>query len=232
VLPTLAIGSADEPLPPAHRAVIRLALAAGLDRNTCPAVVCCGGRLELHGSPLGRTWVKLGASAAAGDREVRLAEPVRGWRVGDRVIVTATGSRERINTRVSLRAAAERSGKSARGPQTEERIVTAIDGYRLRLDRPLDFGHQGEGDYRGEVADLSRNVVVESADPAGPRGHTMVHRRSFAAIHFAEFRHLGKEGLLGKYPIHFHLCGDAARSPDCWPSLATARLASAGKPAP
>ena len=32
--------------------------------------------------------------------------------------------------------------------------------------------------YRGEVALLSRNVVVESADPDGVRGHTMYHRNS------------------------------------------------------
>src|SRR5262249_193201 len=51
----------------------------------------------------------------------------------------------------------------------------------------------------------------ESADPAGVRGHTMYHRHSAGSISYAEFRHLGKEGLLGKYPIHFHLCGDTMR---------------------
>ena len=55
------------------------------------------------------------------------------------------------------------------------------------------------------VANLSRNVVVESANPTGVRGHTMYHRDSSGGISYAEFRHLGKEGLLGKYAIHFHL---------------------------
>src|SRR5262249_22258318 len=73
------------------------------------------------------------------------------------------------------------------------------------------FDHVAEGDYRADVANLSRNVVIESADPEGVRGHTMVHRDSTGSISYAEFRHLGKEGGLGRYSIHFHLVGDTMR---------------------
>jgi hypothetical protein len=75
----------------------------------------------------------------------------------------------------------------------------------------LRFGHLGEGDFRGEVANLSRNVIVESAQPDGQRGHTMYHRGSAGSISYAEFRHLGKEGVLGRYNLHYHLCGDTMR---------------------
>jgi uncharacterized protein (TIGR03067 family) len=213
-LPALEVGTADRPIPPEHTAIIRLVAVEGQDPTTCPAIVCCGGRMDFHGAPLSRTWVKLGATvnagrggkapaaATPGDVEVRLAEPVTGWRVGDRVLVTTTSSRSRVNQRISLR----------HGPgYTEERTIRAIQGDRLTLDRPLDYHHQGEGDYRGEVANLSRNVVVESADPAKGRGHTMYHRGSAGSIGYAEFRHLGKEGVLGKYPIHFHLAGETMR---------------------
>ncbi len=61
------------------------------------------------------------------------------------------------------------------------------------------------------MANLSRNVLVESADPKGVRGHTMYHRYSAGAISYAEFRHLGKEGVLGRYSLHYHLCGDTMR---------------------
>jgi hypothetical protein len=61
------------------------------------------------------------------------------------------------------------------------------------------------------VANLSRNVVIESADPDGVRGHTVYHRHSAGGISYAEFRHLGKEGRLGRYPIHFHLVRDSMR---------------------
>src|SRR5207302_7614399 len=58
---------------------------------------------------------------------------------------------------------------------------------------------------------LSRNVVVESADPEKARGHTMYHRDSAGAISYAEFRHLGKPGVLGRYSLHYHLAGDSMR---------------------
>jgi uncharacterized protein (TIGR03067 family) len=201
----LVVGTAEAPIPAGHTATIRLTPVEGLDRESCPALVCCGGRMELHGAPLSRTWVKLGATAKAGEGGVRLAEAASGWRVGDRVIVTTTASRERINSRVTLRP-----GGGGEPSVTEERTITGIDGDRLTLDAPLRHTHRGTGDFRGEVANLSRNVVVESADPK-VRGHTMYHKYSAGSVGYAEFRHLGKEGVLGKYPIHFHLCGDTMR---------------------
>ena len=68
----------------------------------------------------------------------------------------------------------------------------AVDGRRLTIDRPLVFGHYFSENQQGEVANLSRNVVIESADPGGVRGHTMYHRHSTGSIAYAEFRHLGK----------------------------------------
>ncbi|MGC4003834.1 MAG: hypothetical protein QM811_12195 [Pirellulales bacterium] len=86
-------------------------------------------------------------------------------------------------------------------------------GNSLKLDAPLKFFHyadESEG-FQGEVVNLTRNVVVESADPAGVRGHTMFHKNSAGSISYAEFRHLGKQDVLGRYSIHFHLCGDTMR---------------------
>jgi hypothetical protein len=100
--PTLEAGTAARPIPAGHSAVIRLGAIEGLDPQTCPAIVCCGGRMDLHGAPMGRTWVKLGQTARAGDAVVSLAEPAQGWRVGDRVIVTATQRLRR--ERATLRA--------------------------------------------------------------------------------------------------------------------------------
>ena len=190
---TLQVGTPAEPMPAQFKAVIRLHAVEGLDPQSCPAIVCCGGRMDFHGAPLGRTWVKLGATAAKGATEATLSEPVTGWRLGDRIIFTATTADQDTDG------------------LTEERIITAIDGQSIRFAEPLAREHAGEGEFRGEVANLSRNVVVESADPAAGRGHTMYHRGSAGAISYAEFRHLGKRDTLGRYSLHFHLCGNTMR---------------------
>lgn len=199
---TLQVGTPDEPVAAGKRALIRLVAVEGLDPESCPAVVCCGARMEFHGAPMNRTWVKLGATARKGDLEVELAEGVSGWSVGDRVIVTAT----RLGRDI---------GQSSDKLETEERTIAGLAGddlaVTLRLDRPLDREHLGEGEFRGEVANLSRNVVVESADPQGERGHTMYHRGSSGSISYAEFRDLGKKDVLGRYSLHFHLAGDTMR---------------------
>jgi hypothetical protein len=201
--PTLEVGTAGRPIDARHTAVIRLVYFNGMDKESCPAIVCCGGRMDFCGALMSRTWVKLGVTAKAGEKEITLAETVTGWRAGDRVILTAT-------TRQNKRKGTFRPS-TRDNTQTEERTIQAIEGTRLTLDTALAYEHLADGAYRGEVANLSRNVVVESADPVGPRGHTMYHRNSYGSISYAEFRHLGKEGVLGKYSLHYHLAGDTMR---------------------
>ncbi|MBI2807350.1 MAG: G8 domain-containing protein [Planctomycetes bacterium] len=191
--PVFQVGTPTNPIDAKHTALIRLHYIEGTDKNSWPAIVCCGGRMDLHGTPMNRTWVRLGANAAKGDATVTLDQPVAGWKAGDRIIVTVTNR------------------NYGKGGTTETRLIKQIDKTRIILDEPLAYAHLGEGDFRAEVANLSRNVTVESADPKGIRGHTMYHRGSAGSISYAEFRHLGKAGVLGRYSLHFHLCGDTMR---------------------
>lgn len=194
-VPTLELGTMDTPIAKGKSALIRLHYIEGMNKDSCPAIVCCGGRWDAHGQPMSRTWVKLGSPAKVGDTAVTLSEAVTGWNVGDKIVLTGT----------------QTHGPAKTESVSEERTITAIDGAKLTFDGPLKHAHAGEGEYRGEVANLTRNVVVESADPAGVRGHTMYHRDSAGSLSFAEFRHLGKKGVLGRYALHFHLCGDTMR---------------------
>src|SRR5262249_3977912 len=88
--PALLVGTPAEPVPAKHTALIRLHHVEGMDRESCPAIVCCGGRMEFHGSPIARTWVKLKRQAAADTSTVFVAERVEDWQKGGRVIVTST----------------------------------------------------------------------------------------------------------------------------------------------
>jgi hypothetical protein len=199
--PALLVGTAEEPIPAGRSSLIRLVPFARMDPRSCPAIVCCGGRMEFHGVPLSRTWVKLAVTANRGESAITLAETVQGWHAGDRVIVTDT---QGIPSHL-------RKPPHGLGFIAEERTIRAIDDTQLILDTPLDKEHLAADGQHVEVANLSRNVIVESGEPRKARGHTMYHRNSEGSISYAEFRHLGKEGVLGRYPLHFHLAGDTMR---------------------
>lgn len=210
----LLVGTADQPIHNANQCLIRLHAIEGSDANSWPAIVCCGGRMEIHGAPLARTWVKLTRTADEGATKIFLRESVTDWNPGDRLVITGT-SRQEPSAGVSTEHVTD-------DPASEVRYIagwkdngtgasmTAGAKTTLQLDQPLTRTHRG-GDYSAEVANLSRNVIIESADPAQSRGHTMYHHGSRGSISYAEFRHLGKEGVLGRYPIHFHLAGTSMR---------------------
>ena len=214
--PALLVGTQDRPIDAKHTAVIRLHYVQGHDKQSCPAIVCCGGRMDLHGAPMSRTWFKLAATARAGDTQVALDELATGWKSGDRIIVTAT-TRQNKSKKTFQPSVKDNT-------QTEERIIkgkllkTITGGTKslpppttiINLNQPLKFEHLGEGDYRGEIANLSRNVVIESAS-ADARGHTMYHHGSTGSISYVEFHRLGMPGVLGRYNLHYHLCGDSMR---------------------
>jgi hypothetical protein len=202
--PALEIGMPHRPIGAKHTALIRLTYLKGMDPQSCPALVCCSGRMDIHGTLMRRTWLPLNATAKKRESTLTLSDVPEGWKVGDRVIITATNGHPEGD-------ATRRPGKRNVTVETEERLIKAIDGTRLTLDRPLTYDHTAEGDFRAVVGNLSRNVVIESADPGGVRGHTMYHRSSDGAISYAEFRHLGKEDVLGRYPIHYHMVGNTMR---------------------
>ncbi len=59
---------------------------------------------------------------------------------------------------------------------------------------------------------LSRNVIIESPPTRTAfAGTRFIIASAKAGISYARFAHLGKEGVLGRYAIHFHLVGDTMR---------------------
>lgn len=201
--PALAVGFSDQPIQPTVTSRIRLIAVPGMDSQSFPAIVCCGGRMDFHGAPMNRTWVKLAQPCEPGDTRILLAEPVRGWRPGDSMIVTGT-VRQHKPSRTFQPSVLNSS-------QTEHRRIVAVSDTEVTLDEPLTFAHYADGTFCAEAANLSRNVIIESADPDKARGHTMYHSGSQGSISYAEFSHLGKEGVLGRYSLHFHLAGDSMR---------------------
>lgn len=202
--PTLEVGTFDNPIPHNITAKIRLIHFPDMDPDCAPGLLNYGGRMEIHGSPINHTWVKLAKSAMRGDNTIELSESVD-WQVGDHIIITR--SNEPGGNSVSL-GTFRTNGMQ----ETEERYISAISGNRITLNTSLNEDHpRWKNKFAGEVANLSRNVVISSKDPEGVRGHTMYHHGSLGSISYAEFAHLGKAGKLARYPIHFHILKNTMR---------------------
>jgi cell migration-inducing and hyaluronan-binding protein len=157
-------------------------------------IMLMGGTLNLHGDRK-HTWTKLTNTANAGSTSIQVLD-ASGWRAGDEVVLASTDFDPR---------------------QAERRTIVAIKGNTIRLDRKLDYMHFGKitfgVDERGEVAMLTRNIVLQaSADAAEPPffgGHVMAMGASKMFVEGVEFQRMGQNMTLARYPIHWHLVGDA-----------------------
>ena len=209
VFGTLAVGTERTPF--THKMVFTLTGDdPGIEAPSKMIAVYGDGSLELHGES--RTpWVRLAATATAGSSQLLLDGPAT-WRAGDRIVISST---------------------SYDPNEAEVALIASVSGRSVTLAEPLRFTHWGttqsigdvQIDERAEVGLLSRNVVVrgdDRSDATGFGGHIMMMGGS-ARIEGVELTRMGQRGKLARYPIHWHMMGDApgqyARSNSIWHSF-------------
>ena len=205
------------------------------------------GRVSIVGAAMPFTFARLAVEPRAGDLRLSLAEPVAGWRAGDRLILPDTRQ---------LRWD-EKSENYV--PQWEELTLQSVsaDGTTLTLSAPLKYDHLGaldgdsELDFLPHIANLTRNVTFSSENPSGTRGHTMFMGRADVDIRYAAFLDLGRTKIgpldsttfdsagnvthigtnqIARYPVHTHyLMGPEGGQSDGYssPSLASPWTAEA-----
>ncbi|MCA8949730.1 MAG: hypothetical protein KDE27_09520 [Planctomycetes bacterium] len=207
-------------------------------------MVMPGGTLSLVGNTAANkaSWVRLTNLTGLGigdwqgahpsvPNDLMLLEPTNtsgvgsslNWQIGDEIAVTSTD--------FDWNQAEQRSIFS--GP-------TNFGGHALvQTDSVLSFRHFSVPfattkmlggvpmtvDMRASVALLNRNLRVIGTSPVAARwgGDIMIMSNSSAVssvlIKSVELTNMGKYGALGRYPVHFHLCGDMAstgpRIEDC-----------------
>jgi hypothetical protein len=191
----LAIGTETSPY--THKATITLTdnikgedVMGGMgDRG----IMLGGGTLNLHGDRT-NAWTKLSATAAAGATSIQVLNAA-GWRVGDEIVLASTDYDPR---------------------QAERRIIAAISGNTITLDKKLDFMHFGkitfDVDERGEVGLLTRNIKIQASSDAEQSffgGHIMAMPSSHMYVEGVELTRMGQNLTLARYPMHWHLVGDA-----------------------
>ena len=152
-----------------------------------------GGTLNLHGDRT-NTWTKLANTANAGSTSIQVLNAA-GWRVGDEIVLASTDFDPR---------------------QAERRTISAISGNTITLDKKLDYMHFGkitfDVDERGEVGMLTRNIKLQASADAEQSffgGHVMAMAASKMFVEGVEFNRMGQNMTLARYPIHWHLIGDA-----------------------
>ncbi len=156
-------------------------------------IMLMGGTLNLHGDRQ-NTWSKLARTAEAGSNSIEVLNAA-GWRVGDEIVLASTDFNPR---------------------QAERRTISAIRGNTITLDNKLEFMHFGkitfDVDERGEVAMITRNIKLQASADAEQSfygGHVMAMATSKMFVEGVEFNRMGQNLTLARYPIHWHLIGDA-----------------------
>jgi hypothetical protein len=156
-------------------------------------IMIMGGTLNLHGDRT-HTWTKLAQTAAAGSTSIQVLDAA-GWRTGDEIVLASTDFDPR---------------------QAERRTISAIKRNTITLDRKLEYMHFGkithDVDERGEVALLTRNIKIQAsadAEQSFQGGHVMAMGASKMFVEGVEFNRMGQNLTLARYPIHWHLAGDA-----------------------
>ncbi len=156
-------------------------------------IMLMGGTLNLHGDRT-NSWTKLSSTANAGATSIQVLNAA-GWRVGDEIVLASTDYDPR---------------------QAERRIIAAISGNKITLDKKLDYMHFGkitfDVDERGEVGLLTRNIKLQASADAEQSfygGHVMAMAGSKMFVEGVEFNRMGQNMTLARYPIHWHLIGDA-----------------------
>jgi cell surface hyaluronidase len=201
---TLQIGSAVKPFE--QRARITLTgpdandETANMGMGTKFIAVMNGGTLDLHGASRGASWIKLGATATKGATTITF-ERAPGWQVGDRLAIASSDYDPK---------------------QAEEAVISAISGATVTLKTALKTMHYGQLqqfgartlDERAEVALLDRNITIRGDDASstgGYGGHIMVMDTSSAFVGGVELERMGQKAKLRRYPIHFHMQGEAGK---------------------
>jgi cell migration-inducing and hyaluronan-binding protein len=156
-------------------------------------IMVSGGTLNLHGDTE-HTWTKLSETAEAGSTRIEVLD-ASGWKVGDEIVLASTDFNPR---------------------QAETRRITAISGDTLTLDQPLEYMHFGkitfDVDERGEVGLLTRNIRIQATPDAEESffgGHIMAMPGSHMYVEGVELTRMGQNLTLARYPIHWHLVGEA-----------------------
>jgi hypothetical protein len=209
----LTIGTKDRPIQTSRTASITFLPRSKTHREFDPYDVSGGlvvvGLLQIHGSDY-RGFAFPSEELRAGTRAISFVQLPKGWKAGDELLFPASTSNSSDEVRTIARV----------DPETK----------RCTLSSPLGSDHLSPAGISVQipVGNLTRNVVLASADPAtiANRAHVMIMNHEGIEIVGAGFRGLGRtqttrihtlperdddgrinigDNPIGRYAVHYHL---------------------------
>ena len=196
VLPSgsLTIGTADNPVADSVSVNIvfrDVALqtgtldAPGIDPSQYGNGLLVFGEFTTHGADK-TPYVRAESDILRGSTSIELSEVPEDWRVGDRLLLPETAQ------------TAIRSNRTGEINESEEVTIAAIDGNTIEFETAVRFDHLGISDNPFEVeryahiGNLTRNVVFQSENSEGVRGHVFLTATAVVDVDNTSFIELGR----------------------------------------
>ncbi|MEM1000376.1 MAG: G8 domain-containing protein [Bacteroidota bacterium] len=184
------------------------------------------GKTVIHGAAKD-SWKRVATNPSLGATNVQLESAPSGWQTGDRIVITGTDAVTVTGDEVAT--------------------IASISGSTVTFTQPLakSHDHAPAPDLRVHVANLSRNVVIESENGTSnngrDRGHVMFMHTLDANVRYLRLHRMGrtrkdvpvddwyinesdqfvtgpKTNIRGRYSMHFHRGGV---SPNLTPARVT-----------
>ncbi|KAJ8612429.1 hypothetical protein CTAYLR_006581 [Chrysophaeum taylorii] len=192
----------------------------GIDVNT--------GTIDIHAAEYYQTWSRLAVAARAGDNVLFLQDKVN-WEAGMSIVLTTTQLKDaRDFHQNEVLQVVSVKGAGHLGTNVTAAYVTPS----------LKYDHWAGDEYQPEVGLLSRRFKIQGDSASEPSdtsplgcsdgkyasypcenhntgfgGHVIVQNPgAVAKISGVEFYRMGQTNFEGRYPIHWHLTGDAPDS--------------------
>jgi len=206
---SLVVGLPNAPIQNGYE--VHLAFSGTLDPATDPdeyglGLVVIDGSVSIHGAPRGQSYIRLAQPLRAIAKTLPVGQPVPSeWQIGDHILLP--DSRQPTGKTISVM------------DNYEYQTITSINGNLIDIGGQLLYHHPGaydsltgQLDFTPHVANITRNVTLETAHGSPRRGHTFFTGRSTVDIQNGCFRNLGRTTTaptgpgnhIGRYPLHLH----------------------------
>ena len=225
----LRLGSAINPIGSKITITLKGNPAENIMNMGSRGILVMGGRLEIYGKAPKVAWTKLADNSPSGATNLSLLENT-GWLAGDQLVIAPTDfyndgnfqkspitEQGEVQSTTGSSIALKTALQGARWGKLQYATESGMSLTQGSLTLPNMTARDTGGttiptvlDERAEVGNLSRNIVIQSADDTQWQqqryGAQVMVMGATSQVYLdgVELRRVGQAGKFGRYPVHFH----------------------------